>query len=84
MTPACADDFCGDQCQAIVQADAGDYVASAIASPMVTCTVDPCDCVDTPDPDGWCRIQGTRAGADVPGEVGFAYPGELGVEITFD
>jgi hypothetical protein len=84
LTPECADDFCGDQCFAIAQAEDGDYVANAIASAMVTCESGVCDCVEAPDPDGWCRIEGMRAGGDISSEVAFAYPNETAVELSFN
>ncbi len=83
LTPECVNESCGDQCAAITQADAGDYVAGAIASPMVTCDFEPCDCLEPPDPAGWCRINGFRAGTEVLVEAAFAYPAQTALELAF-
>lgn len=83
LTPECTDEFCGSQCNALAQAEPGDYTASAVASSMVVCDADPCDCMDAPDPDGWCRIGNAHTDGGVTGETAFAYPGETAVEITF-
>ena len=83
LPDGCADEVCGNQCSAIAQSEAGDYVASAVASPMVACDVETCDCSDTPNPDGWCTIYGARTGGDMPGSTAFAYPGETAVDIVF-
>jgi hypothetical protein len=82
LTPDCIDE-CGSQCNALAQAEPGDYLASAVASPTIICDIEPCDCLDTPDPDGWCRIGNAHADAGATVEAAFAYPGETAVEITF-
>ena len=84
LTGECASEGCPFQCAALAQAESGAYVASAIASPMVECDVEGCDCNDAADPDGWCEISGRRTGGDISGEAAFAYPEETAVEIVFE